>query len=101
MQVRFSYVNLLAFFRKEWYNIFILSVYTKDKIIMKYRIGLDIGIASVGWAVLQNLPNGEPCRILGRGVRVFEAAEQPKDGKSLAEGRREARGIRRDRKSVV
>ena len=62
---------------------------------MKYRIGLDIGVASVGWAVLQNDNKGSPCRILGRGVRVFEAAETPKDGKSLAEGRREARSIRR------
>ncbi|MCL2771293.1 MAG: type II CRISPR RNA-guided endonuclease Cas9 [Firmicutes bacterium] len=60
-----------------------------------YRIGLDIGIASVGWAVLGHDADGEPNRILARGVRVFEAAEKPKDGKSLAEERREARSVRR------
>lgn len=29
-----------------------------------YRIGLDIGIASVGWAVLENNSQDEPIRIL-------------------------------------
>ena len=29
-----------------------------------YRIGLDIGIASVGWAVLENDSQDEPSRIL-------------------------------------
>ena len=28
-----------------------------------YALGLDIGIGSVGWAVLRNQPNGEPDRI--------------------------------------
>lgn len=60
-----------------------------------YRIGLDIGIASVGWAVLDLLDNGDPYRIRARGVRVFQAAERPKDGKSLAADRREKRSLRR------
>lgn len=33
-----------------------------------YRIGLDIGIASVGWAVLENNSQDEPIRILDLGV---------------------------------
>jgi len=61
----------------------------------RYRIGLDIGIASIGWAVLRHDENGEPDRILGRGVRVFEPCQKPKDGGSLAAERRASRGIRR------
>lgn len=62
---------------------------------MKYRIGLDIGIASVGWAVLLNDDQDEPFRIEDLGVRIFEAAEVPKTGASLAAPRREARTTRR------
>lgn len=57
---------------------------------MKYTIGLDIGIASVGWAVI----NEDKSRIEDLGVRVFKKAEEP-DGKSLNLARREARGSRR------
>lgn len=62
---------------------------------LRYTLGLDIGIASVGWAVLQNDINGEPFKIERLGVRIFEQAENPKDGSSLAAPRREARGARR------
>ena len=57
---------------------------------MKYTIGLDIGIASVGWAVINNDKN----RIENLGVRIFKKAEEA-DGKSLNLARREARGARR------
>ena len=57
---------------------------------MKYTIGLDIGIASVGWAVINN----DKSRIENLGVRIFKKAEEP-DGKSLNLARREARGTRR------
>ena len=57
---------------------------------MKYTIGLDIGIASVGWAVINN----DKSRIEDLGVRVFKKAEEP-DGKALNLARREARGTRR------
>ena len=60
-----------------------------------YALGLDIGIGSVGWAVLRNQPNGEPDRIQGLGVRIFDKAEQPKTGASLAAPRRDARSARR------
>ena len=62
---------------------------------MDYKIGLDLGIASVGWAVLQTDKNGEPIRIENLGSRIFDKAENPKDGSSLASQRREARGVRR------
>ncbi|HHW39003.1 MAG TPA: type II CRISPR RNA-guided endonuclease Cas9 [Bacillales bacterium] len=58
---------------------------------MKYSIGLDIGISSVGWAVV----NMDMERIEKMGVRVFDAAENPKNGSSLAAPRREARSSRR------
>lgn len=57
---------------------------------MKYSIGLDIGISSVGWAVI----NLDLDRIERMGVRTFDKAENP-DGSSLAASRREARSVRR------
>lgn len=62
---------------------------------LNYRIGLDIGIASVGWAVLENDSHDEPFRIIDLGVRTFDAAEQPKTGEALAAPRRGARSARR------
>lgn len=62
---------------------------------MKYAIGLDCGISSVGFAVMDLDTNDEPCRIINLGSRVFDKAENPKDGASLALPRREARGNRR------
>lgn len=56
----------------------------------KRIIGLDIGIASVGWAVVEN---GR--RIIDLGVRVFDKAETAKEGDSLNLVRREARLARR------
>ena len=60
-----------------------------------YTMGLDIGIASVGWAVLANNAKGEPFKIERLGVRVFDRAEDPQTGASLAEPRRQARSARR------
>lgn len=62
---------------------------------MRYTLGLDIGISSIGWAALENMPDGEPFKIEDLGVRIFEKAEQPKTGASLALPRREARSARR------
>jgi CRISPR-associated endonuclease Csn1 len=54
-----------------------------------YTIGLDIGIASVGWCAL-----GET-HILDLGVRAFDKAETAKEGESLNLVRRNARLMRR------
>ena len=54
-----------------------------------YTIGLDIGIASVGWCVC-----GEK-HILDLGVRAFDKAETAKEGESLNLARRSARLMRR------
>ena len=60
-----------------------------------YGIGLDIGVASVGWAVVGLNGTGEPVGLHRLGVRIFDKAEQPKTGESLAAPRRMARGMRR------
>ena len=59
-------------------------------------LGLDIGIASVGWAVVDyNKDDSTQNKIVKSGVRIFTQAEHPKDGSSLAMPRRLARGARR------
>ena len=55
----------------------------------RYTLGLDIGIASVGWCLL-----GED-RIIDLGVRAFDKAETAKEGDPLNLIRRQARLARR------
>ncbi|WNU96375.1 type II CRISPR RNA-guided endonuclease Cas9 [Neisseria sp. DTU_2020_1000833_1_SI_GRL_NUU_006] len=62
---------------------------------LNYILGLDIGIASVGWAMVEIDDKENPVRLIDLGVRVFERAEVPKTGDSLAAARRAARSIRR------
>lgn len=65
--------------------------------------GFDLGIASIGWAVVDiDKENSNPevgraavGKIQQSGVRIFSVAENPKDGSSLAAPRREKRSIRR------
>lgn len=73
-----------------WVN---LSTSTSPRLggLMGTHVGLDIGIASVGWAVL----DPDSCEIKGLGVRTFPKAENPKNGASLALPRRLARSSRR------
>ncbi len=59
-----------------------------DKSPGPLTFGFDIGIASVGWAVLS------PQRIVALGVRAFDAAENPKTGAPLNEHRRLMRTAR-------
>lgn len=60
-----------------------------------YILGLDLGIASVGWAAVWVDAEEHPVGLLDVGVRTFERAEVPKTGDSLAKARREARSMRR------
>lgn len=62
---------------------------SKNKNLGSLTFGLDIGIASVGWAVL-----GEN-RIIDLGVRCFDKAETAEKGESLNLARRSARLLRR------
>lgn len=63
--------------------------------MLSYGIGLDIGITSVGWTTVALDENDRPYGIIGMGARIFDKAEQPKTGESLAAPRREARSARR------
>jgi CRISPR-associated endonuclease Csn1 len=59
-------------------------------------LGIDLGIASLGWAVIEyDKERDENNKIIDCGVRLFTAAETPKEKESPNKARREARGIRR------
>ncbi len=62
---------------------------------LSYILGLDLGIASVGWAVVEIDAEENPIRLIDIGVRTFDPAEVLKTGDSLAAARRQARSIRR------
>ena len=62
---------------------------------LNYVLGLDLGISSVGWAVVEIDEKENPLRLIDVGVRTFERAEVPKTGESLALARRLARSARR------
>lgn len=61
----------------------------------KFNLGLDIGISSVGWGLLELDDNDEPYKILDAGVKIFTPGEVPKTGASKALARRQKRGSRR------
>ena len=62
-----------------------------------YRLGLDLGTNSIGWAAIRLDDKGEPCGILDMGVRVFPDGRDAKSKESNAVTRRLARGARRRR----
>lgn len=61
----------------------------------KYVLGLDIGISSVGWGLIELNGNNEPYKIKDTGVRIFSPGENVKTGESKNIARREKRGTRR------
>lgn len=63
----------------------------------RYRLGLDLGVNSLGWCALALDDKGEPCDVLVMGVRLFTDGRDPKTGTSLAADRRIARQMRRRR----
>lgn len=66
-----------------------------------YRLALDLGSTSLGWAVLRLNSQQEPSAIMKAGVRIFSDGRNPKDGSSLAVTRREARAMRRRRDRLL
>lgn len=64
---------------------------------MAWRLGLDLGTNSLGWAALSLDAAGDPDAILGAGSRIFGDGRDPQSGTSLAVDRREARAARRRR----
>jgi len=68
---------------------------------MKYRLALDLGSTSLGWAMVRLSQQAEPCAVIKAGVRIFSDGRNPKDGSSLAVSRREARAMRRRRDRLL
>ncbi|MDR0776081.1 MAG: hypothetical protein LBE81_05525 [Azonexus sp.] len=68
---------------------------------MRYRLALDLGSTSLGWAMLRLNANDEPCALIKVGVRIFSDGRNPKDGSSLAVTRREKRLMRRRRDRLL
>lgn len=68
---------------------------------MRYRLALDLGSTSLGWAMVRLDAQNETCAVIKAGVRIFSDGRNPKDGSSLAVSRREARAMRRRRDRLV
>ena len=68
---------------------------------MRYRLALDLGSTSLGWAMIRLNADNEPCAVIKAGVRIFSNGRNPKDGSSLAVTRREARAMRRRRDRLL
>jgi CRISPR-associated endonuclease Csn1 len=68
---------------------------------LRYRLALDLGSTSLGWALIRLNASDEPCAVIRAGVRIFSDGRNPKDGLSLAVTRREARAMRRRRDRLL
>lgn len=68
---------------------------------MAYRLALDLGSTSLGWAMVRLNKENEPCAVIKAGVRIFSDGRNPKDGSSLAVTRRDARSMRRRRDRLL
>jgi CRISPR-associated endonuclease Csn1 len=71
-----------------------------------YRLALDLGPTSIGWAVLRlnhsaDNEDVQPVALVKTGVRIFSDGRHPKDGSSLAVERRLARQMRRRRDRLL
>ena len=64
-------------------------------------LGLDLGIASVGWCLFDSDENENPRRIIDLGSFVYDQLEDGKSGKRKNQDRRVKRGIRRQRRRKV
>ena len=64
---------------------------------VNYRLGLDIGTNSIGWAAIELDANSEPRGIVDMGVRIFPDGRDAQSKTSNAVDRRVARGQRRRR----
>lgn len=61
----------------------------------KYTLGLDIGVASIGWAAILLDENDKPYRILDQNATIFKALDNDNNGKLHNVDRRNARSARR------
>jgi CRISPR-associated endonuclease Csn1 len=72
---------------------------------MRFRLALDFGSTSLGWAMIRLDVDGKPCAIIKAGSRIYsngrESAPDGQQGESLAKVRREKRQARRRRDRVL
>lgn len=72
---------------------------------MRYRLALDLGSTSLGWAMIRLNADNQPCAVIKAGVRIFSNGREPAkpgtQGDSLAKTRREARAMRRRRDRLL
>ena len=67
---------------------------------MSRTLGLDVGVNSLGWAVIEEDATGHPVRLRAAGVRIFQEATEPHQAQTTTripknQTRRLARGARR------
>ena len=92
-------------FLKQWsFPKFLKKLYMSEqnKVIdinshKPFRLALDIGTNSIGWALYEINKSKKPCRIVFAGVRIFSSGRNPQDHTTLNASRREARLKRRQR----
>ena len=72
---------------------------------MRYRLALDLGSTSLGWAMIRLNDQDEPNAVIKAGVRIFSNGREParpgEVGTSLAASRREKRAMRRRRDRLL
>lgn len=72
---------------------------------MRYRLALDLGSTSLGWAMVRLNDSDEPSAVIKAGVRIFSNGREParpgEVGTSLAASRREKRAMRRRRDRLL
>ena len=68
---------------------------------MSWRLGIDLGTNSLGWAAVRLDGGGKSDGILAAGSRIFANGRDPKSGASLAVDRRDARAMRRRRDRLL
>ncbi len=68
---------------------------------LAYRLALDLGSTSLGWALFRLDATQAPSALIKAGVRIFSDGRNPKDGSSLAVTRRAARAMRRRRDRLL
>lgn len=55
---------------------------------MKYRLGLDLGVASIGSAIIELDDENNPKQIIDTGVRIFEVSEGAADRRAKRTARK-------------
>ena len=69
--------------------------------MQRYRLGLDVGTNSLGWAVVELNDDNDIVGVIDMGSRIFSDGRKPKDKQSLAVDRRIARQARRRRDRFI